>query len=310
MLHRLSQFSLLLALLLLAACGADGESAESTPSDTSTRAATMATPAPPEQEPTVSGAATRAETMATPAPPEQEPTAAAVAPAGNLTDGCVEQYEAGIDYFPDKADLAYATNLTIDYFDHYKVLTVVQPYPGAAEALQYVLVQCGTPAPDGFEGALVIEVPTGRFISMSTTYLPYLVALGQLDRLVGVDSFNFVTSAEVRALIDAGALSEVASGGQLNVEAVLDAEPDMVMTFGTGSPEFDAAPRLLEVGVPAVYSGDFLETDPLGRTEWVHFIAAFFNAEAAAATWFDGVAAEYETLRALAATARSGPPYF
>lgn len=80
-------------------------------------------------------------------------------PTANLTDGCVTNYDAKIDYFPDKITLTHTTGFAIEYHNNYKVVTVKTPWQGAKEPLQYVLVQCGTPTPADFKQAEIVEVP-------------------------------------------------------------------------------------------------------------------------------------------------------
>lgn len=255
----------------------------------------------PTVEPTSEPTAT-----AVPAP-TAEPTAEMVAPTANLTDGCVETYAEGVDYFPQKAQITHSSGFTIEYFDHYKVVTVKSPYPGAEAEATYLLVQCGTPIPAGFEDVVTLELPINSFVAMSTTYLPHLPTLNAVDKLVGLDSLAFASTEEVRQRIDAGQVAEVGFGAEVNVEQVLDLDPDMVMTYSSGSADFDAQPKLEEAGINVVVNSDYLDANPLGQAEWVKFLAAFFNQEAAATTWFDGVAAEYQTLSDLAATAETQP---
>lgn len=231
------------------------------------------------------------------------PLQAQEAPTENLTDSCVTDYDESVDYFPDKTELDYAVGFSVAYYNHYKVVTVSAPFPGAAanDAFQYVLVQCGTPAPQDFDDVPMIEVPVNRFIAMSTTQLPHLVNLDALDKLVGLDSFLYVNTPEVRELIDAGELVEVGNSTNINVEIVLDAEPDVIMPFALGS-DGDAHPILLDAGVFTAINGSWVETSPLGRTEWLKYIALFFNKEAQAEAIFAETAADYEALVALAAT--------
>lgn len=221
--------------------------------------------------------------------------------ASNLQDGCVSAYDAAVDYFPDKSQFDYAESVQVEYFNHYKVVTVSNPWNGAAVAFQYVLVQCGTPIPDGFANAQVIEVPAGDVIAMSTTYLPHLVELDLLDNLVGVDTGLFINTPEVREMLDAGTLTEIGSGTDVNVELALVAEPDLIMTYGSGFPDFDSYPVFESVGIPYAMNAEFTEGNPLGRAEWIKFTALFYNAEAAANAYFADVAAEYQALQALTA---------
>lgn len=220
---------------------------------------------------------------------------------GNLTEGCVSDYDAQIDYFPEQVTVTDAANFMVEYFNHYKTVTVVDAYDSAPE-FTYVLVQCGTPTPDAAdfpEGTQFIEVPTGRFIAMSTTQLPHLTALGLLDNLVGLDSFLYVNTPEVRERIDAGTLVEIGSGSEVNVEVALEAEPDLVMTYGF-NPDFDAHPVLIDAGIFTALNAEWREATPLARAEWVKYVALFYNAEARAEEVYGEIAEAYSAARDLA----------
>jgi iron complex transport system substrate-binding protein len=219
----------------------------------------------------------------------------------NVVDGCVTDYAAGVDYFPDKVDVNHADNFTIEYFDNYKVLTVSDAYEGA-DAYHYVLVQCGTPAPsrDEFpDNTQFVEVPTGDVITLSTTQLPVLSQLGLLDHLVGVDSLFYISDADVIAMGEADEVVEVGFGSEVNVEVVLEIAPDMVLTYGF-DPATDAHPVLLDAGIFTVLDASWRELSPLGRAEWIKFTASFYNAEADATVVYDDTVAAYAEAQELA----------
>lgn len=276
----------LLAVLLLAACGG----ADST-----------------EPAPEPAADAPVAEEIAPTAVP---PTEAAPAPTSNLTDGCVDNYDETVDYFPVKTAVSHADGFTIEYFNNYKVITVAAPWLGAADSATYVLVQCGTPNPPGFDEAIRIDVPVSSIVSMSTTYLPHLDQFGLLDSLVGVDFASYAYNPTVQEMYAAGELVELGSGATVNVEAALALEPDVIMTSASGSADYDTHPKLQEVGLTVMLNADYLDVTPLGRAEWGKFIAVLFNQEAQANTWFDGVVAEYEALTALTANVAERPTVF
>ncbi|MXZ19435.1 MAG: ABC transporter substrate-binding protein [Caldilineaceae bacterium SB0665_bin_25] len=232
--------------------------------------------------------------------------AAAASPDQNLHDGCVESYDPAVDYFPQKLSVAYASGFDVEYHSNYKIVTVTNPWQGAQESFRYVLLQCGTPAPQGVEGA-VVEVPVTNIIAMSTTYLPTLEDLGLIDRLIGLDSYMWTTNPAVRTRIESGDVAEIGGGAAVNVELTLDLDPALVMTYGTGFADYDTHPVLLEAGIPVALNGDFVEQSPLGRAEWMKFIALFFNREADAAAQFDTVAMEYHAVAELTATLTERP---
>lgn len=226
----------------------------------------------------------------------------------NLVDGCVEDYDPEVDYFPDKVEAEFAENFEVEYFNNYKVVSML-PWPGAEAPLQYVLVQCGTPAPDGFEDVPTFDVPVQRFVAMSTSMLPHLDAFGLFDRLVGVDTTLFTSNETVLELVADGEVVEIGgggSGGEINFELLLSIEPDLVMAqeFFAGGTTLSS---LNEAGVPAVLNADYADTSPLGQAEWGKYIALFFNVEAAANETFGGVAERYLDLAALTADIEDRP---
>jgi iron complex transport system substrate-binding protein len=240
------------------------------------------------------------------------PVAGQGAPEANLADACVETYDPEVNYFPEQATVEYASGFTVEYFNNYKVVTVPTAWVGAEEAFQYVLVQCGTPAPqdEALAGLPVIEVPIQTIATMSTTYLPFLDQLGLVDAIVAHDEFDYINTESVRARIDAGAMVEIGSGPTVNVEVLLDLEPGVIMTYGIGSADYDSYPTLTQAGLPVVLNADFMENLPLGRAEWIKFIALFFNRKADATAIFDGIVDDYTALAEQAAGAETRPTVF
>lgn len=226
----------------------------------------------------------------------------------NLRDGCVEDYRADVDYFPQKIEVVDAAKFTVEYFNNYKLVSVADAFDGASD-FHYVLVQCGTPAPspaDFAEGAQFIEAPTGDLITLSTTQLPALSQLGLLDRLAGVDSGFYISTPEVLAMIADGQVAEVGFGNQVNIELVLELEPQLVMSYGF-NPASDAHPLLLEAGIFTALDASWRELSPLGRAEWLKFTALFYNEEERANEIYADIVAQYQAVKDSAALAEDRP---
>ncbi|NEQ97936.1 MAG: ABC transporter substrate-binding protein [Cyanothece sp. SIO2G6] len=223
---------------------------------------------------------------------------------------CAQTYDPEQDYFPDKVQLDYATGFTVDYHNHYKVVTVNRPWKNADRLFQYVLVQCGTPPPSEFDQAQVIEVPIQSVVTLSTTHLPHLDLLGELDTLIGVNQFKHVNTPAVRQKIDQGTIQEFNSGTTLDLERLLVADPDIVMAFAIGDPETDTYPRLMQAGIPVAIVAEYVEASPLAKSEWLKFTALLFNQEATAQQVFGAIATEYETMKQLTADLTERPTVF
>lgn len=225
----------------------------------------------------------------------------------SMNPGCVSNDNPQRAYFPHKTTLQYAQGFRVEYHRNYKVVTVSNPWRGAQQEFQYLLVQCGTPVPKGYDQAQVIQIPVQRIVVLSTTHLPFLERLGKLEVLTGVGKFDQVNTPAVRAQIDRGELAEFSSGSSLNLEQLLVAAPDLVTTYGTGNSDQDSHPRLIQAGVPVALVGEYMEGSLLGRAEWIKFMALFLNQEAKAESVFAAIAAEYEALTKLTQPIKQRP---
>ena len=191
--------------------------------------------------------------------------------------------------------LQYAKGFQVEYFDTYKVVTVLTPWPGATEPFQYVLVPHDAPPPPEYTNAQRIEIPIRRLITTSTTHLPHLDVLNEVASLVAIDGIKYVNTESVKKRFKAGHLAEVGHGISIDLEKILVLEPDLVITTATAQAQYNAHPVLQQAGVPVVINAAYAEPSLLGRAEWMKFVAAFFNKEEIAAARFDSVVAHYQT---------------
>lgn len=237
-------------------------------------------------------------------------TIAPAPPALRAHPECVQNYRADVDYFPHKTRLNHAQGFTVTYHNHYKVVSVNRPWKNAKTPIQYVLVQCGTPIPLGFQPEQIVQIPVRSVIALSTTHLVPLQQLGVLDRLVGVRNFQDVVTPAVVTKIRQQHLAEVGDTHRLNLEKILELSPDLITTFGSGDPQQDSHPKLLEAGLKVAIVAEYMESTPLGRTEWIKFLALFFNREAAAEQSFAGTRQRYEAIVAKTKRVKTRPTVF
>ena len=223
---------------------------------------------------------------------------------------CSTVYDRTVDYFPNKVKVNHAKGFTVDYHLNYKVVSVKNPWRNADTNFQYVLVQCNTPIPTGFDKSQIVQVPVNSVVVMSTTHLPLLDKLGITDRLIGVSDFKQVNTPSVVAKIKAGKLQEVGRSNSTNVEKVLEIRPDLVTTYGVGNPKQDSHPKLIEAGLPVAIIGEYMESSPLGRAEWLKFMGLFFNREAEAETEFQKIESKYQSIAKIASQAKNKPTVF
>ncbi|NJM20007.1 MAG: ABC transporter substrate-binding protein [Richelia sp. RM2_1_2] len=222
---------------------------------------------------------------------------------------CVKNYNSKTDYFPNKISVNHAKKFSVEYHNNYKVLTVKNPWQDAKTSFQYVLVECGTPVPQGFKENQIITVPINTVVSLSTTHLPHLAFLGVVDKLVGVSNPKIVNTIEVVERIKAGKILGLGDNN-VNVERLLELNPDLITTYGTGNPQTDSYPKLLEAGLKVAINAEYMENTPLGRSEWLKFTALFFNKEDIAEKIFSKISKNYQEIAEAAKAIKKYPKVF
>ncbi len=226
---------------------------------------------------------------------------------------CSEKPESdAAPHIPTQSSLTlhYAVGFTVEFRDRLKVVRVGQPWQNAQHAAEYILVPRGTAPPSGYRKESLITVPVNNCIALSTTFLAFLETLGQTDKLIALDNGRYVNSPNILKKIEENKIKEVGSGSQLNIEKVLSLSPELVFAYAMGDPAYDVHSQLTRAGIPVILNAAHLEETPLGRTEWIKFMALFFDAEKTAAAVFDSIAAEYRQLAVLTQHLEDRPAVF
>jgi iron complex transport system substrate-binding protein len=219
-------------------------------------------------------------------------------------------------------EIKYAEGFSIDSFDGYSLVSVYFPGSGKqSEPIEYVLIDTrGLTSREtaqvreraraehpAVSGPHVIEVPVDRCVLLSTTFIPPFSRFQALERIAGVDYIDNIYDSGVRQrLLENGAV-EVGNGPGLDLELTIESRPQIVMV-NLIEGEWNTAPKLEKAGITVVVNGDYLENSPLGRAEWIKFIALFLGKEEEARSWFSDIEERYLHLVSAVADRAGRPP--
>ena len=201
--------------------------------------------------------------------------------------------------------LRYASGFRVTYQDNNtKLVEVLYPFQGATSGYKYLLVPKGQPVPEHETGVRIISIPLSSIVCTSTTHIPLLDYLEETEKLVGFPSTDYISSEKARKQIDAGKVQELGVDKGLNLERVAMLRPDMVMGYTMNS-DYGQFKKIEDLHVPVVINAEYLEKHPLGRAEWIKFMALFFNKEKTADSVFAVIEKEYLKTKAVADRAPS-----
>ncbi len=195
---------------------------------------------------------------------------------------------------PLKLEIKYAKLFDVTFYDGYKVVR---------DALNrtLILVPRGAEPPQSVDG-VVIYTPVERVVLLSATHVALLERLKELkpdilDSVVGIawgGSYEWYFQ-DVKKALEEGTIKDVGAAWSPNLEEIVALKPDLMIIYtfpGDTLPE-----KLDELGIPYAVNNEWLENHPLGRFEWIKFIATFYDLDYEAAQIFKNVEDVVKELR-------------
>ena len=202
----------------------------------------------------------------------------------------------------------YAEGFTIEQFEGHKVLTINEAWKDIGETYKYVLYQDDRPA--NIPGAMFIKIPIKSIACMSLTHVAFLEKLGVENSIVGISGCDYVSSIKINAAITKHKIKEIGQDQNLNYEILVESAPDIVLAYGINSSSNGSIKKMKELSLRVVLNSEYMETHPLGKAEWIKFVAAFYNISESADSIFNNIEEEYLGLLNLTTNIKEKPTVF
>jgi iron complex transport system substrate-binding protein len=160
--------------------------------------------------------------------------------------------------------------------------------------------------PDSLKQNTIISVPIKTIVVTSTTHIPSLEMLNEVNSLVGFPHCDYISSDKVRKRIDAKKIKELGNNHDLNTEAILDLQPNVIIGYGIDNknPTLD---NLKKSGLKLMLNGDWNEESALGKAEWIKFFGALYGKQKRANTLFTKIEKDYLKTIEIAKLAKTTP---
>ena len=194
--------------------------------------------------------------------------------------------------------VSVAHGFSIERKDGYSVVTINNPWQGADNiSMSHYLVRKGSVIPSGVDSSQVVFVPVSRIICMSATHSGMILALGEENSITALSGTGFVYSPVIKERVEQGHIKEIGYESNLNQELIIKISPDLVMMYGIGSESAGHVNKLKELGIKIMFNADYLETEPLGKAEWIKLFGALYCKEEMADSIYQAEVNEYNTIR-------------
>lgn len=173
------------------------------------------------------------------------------------------------------------------------LIVVKNPWQGADDVEQMLLIdRDGTFNTSGTD-IQRIDHDAKRIICMSSSYVAMLSTIGKQEAIAGVSGINFISDKYVVANSDK--IGDVGYDNNINYEMVVALNPDLVLLYGVmGASGMES--KLRELGIPYLYLGEYVESSPLGKAEWMVAVGEITGARDKTVEIFSTISERYTAL--------------
>ncbi len=173
-----------------------------------------------------------------------------------------------------------------------KLLCVTRPWQGENIAEQRLAIFATEEQAKGYSGEYIVGAAE-RVICMSTSHVAMLSELGLGHTIVGVSGKQYIINDKVR---NNPAICDVGYDSNLDYEAILLADADLVILYGVTAENSALTAKLREIDVPYIYFGDYTEQTPLGKAEWLVAMAEIMGCRERGEELFSSIVERYEAV--------------
>jgi iron complex transport system substrate-binding protein len=130
--------------------------------------------------------------------------------------------------------------------------------------------------------------------------------INETEALVGFPTTDYISSEKMRKRVDQGLVTDLGVDKGMNLELLYALKPDLVMSY-TMTGDLGQLKKIKELNIPVVINAEYLEKHPLGRAEWIKFMALFFDKEKEADSVFNEIESNYNKTKQLVENSLTQP---
>ncbi|MDR1380981.1 MAG: ABC transporter substrate-binding protein [Tannerella sp.] len=191
----------------------------------------------------------------------------------------------------------YAAGYRVTCHDGYANVEVRDPWNAGRLLQRYLLVPRDAPLPEGMPGGVVVRVPLRRMAVYTSVHCSVLDALGAAGDIVGVCESRYINVPSIKERLRAGLVADLGEATSPVIEKMIETGTEAVFASPFDNGGYGPVEKL---GIPIIECADYMETDPLGRAEWIKFIGLLTGRVARADSLFRRTEADYLRIKALA----------
>ena len=181
-------------------------------------------------------------------------------PSGNESTG---------DYSATGDSIRYARGFTVTSCDGYTIVEVCDPWKEGKLLQRYLLVPRENARLKAMPAGTVVRVPLRNIVVYAAVHATVLNELDVIDEITGVCESRYIQNPKVSARVKGGMIQDLGKSTSPDIEKMIALGTEVVIASPFDNGSYGAVEK---IGIPIIECADYMETDPLGRAEWIKFL--------------------------------------
>ena len=160
--------------------------------------------------------------------------------------------------------IRYAQGFSVHHFDDYTAVEVHDPWDSTRLLQRYLLVDRDRPVPGNLPKGTVVQVPAQNIVVYTSVHAAIIDQLGET---------RYMDTPSIQEGLKAGRIADMGEATAPNVEMMIDKGAELVIVSPFQNSGYGPVEKL---GIPIIEGADYMESLPLGRTEWIRFYGMLF----------------------------------
>lgn len=200
--------------------------------------------------------------------------------------------------------IRYAQGIRIDRYDGYTTVEVNDPWEKGELLQRYILVERNQQLPGNLPAGTLVRVPIQNVVIYTSVHAAIVDMLGESDKIIGVCEPRYMDTPSIQKGLLFGRISDLGESTSPNVEKMIDINAEYVIASPFQNSSYGPVEK---IGIPIIEGADYMESLPLGRTEWIRFYGLLFGKEEIADSLFRDTEKSYLELKELTTKVTNKP---
>lgn len=200
--------------------------------------------------------------------------------------------------------MRYAEGFTVRRFSGYTAVEIPDPWDSTRILQRYLLVDRNRPLPAGLPKGTVVKVPARKVVVYTSVHAAILDQLGEIEHVIGVCEPRYMDTPAIREGVASGRIADLGEATAPDIEKMIELGAELIIASPFQNSSYGPVEK---TGIPIFEGADYMESLPLGRTEWVRLYGLLFGKEQQADSIFRATEQRYLGLKTRVASIAHRP---